>query len=145
MVDALISIVTGGVGGAVVAFLLKTWIEVRLKSSIEHEYDKKLESLRFEIRTREQAAKIAELMAEARDGNVELPPERAKKINKLAWELSLWLPAETVRELSSHLCYTKGSKSMKEILVLVRKHILSNPDDDLKPEEIVHFSAEKQT
>lgn len=139
------SLLAGGVSGTIVVFLLKTWIEARLKASIEHEYDRKLEALRFQMRAREQAAKVAELMAEARDGSTELTPDRAKSINKLAWELSLWLPADTVRELTSHLCYAEGSKTMKEVLVAVRKHILADPKDDLKPEQIVHFEAKKQT
>jgi hypothetical protein len=140
----LTSLLAGGVSGTIVAFLLKTWIEARLKASIEHEYDRKLEALRFEMRAREQAAKVAELMTEARDGSTELTPDPAKNINKLAWELSLWLPADTVRELISHLCYAEGSKTMKEVLVDVRKHILANPKDDLKAEQIVHFEVKKE-
>ncbi len=33
---------TGGAGGAVISFLLKSWFETRLKNSIKHEYDAKL-------------------------------------------------------------------------------------------------------
>jgi hypothetical protein len=41
------------------------------------------------IRVREQAAKVVELLSEVRNGGGALSQEHAKKINKLAWELSL--------------------------------------------------------
>ena len=37
---------TGGLGGAVISFLLKSWFETRLKNSIKHEYDSKLLELK---------------------------------------------------------------------------------------------------
>lgn len=39
-------LVTGGLGGAVISFLLKSWFESRLKNSIKHEYDSKLLELK---------------------------------------------------------------------------------------------------
>jgi hypothetical protein len=50
------------------------WLKARIESSIKHEYDKKLEAFRFEMKAREQAAKVAELFSEARDGDVRLTP-----------------------------------------------------------------------
>jgi hypothetical protein len=139
------SLLAGGVSGTIVAFLLKTWIEVRLKASVEHEYDKKLEAFRLEIRVREQAAKVAELFSEANEVDGPLTPDRVKQLNRLSWELSLWLPADTVRDLTSHLCRAPGSKHMKDILISARKHILMNPDDDLRAEQIVHFAINSAT
>src|SRR5689334_16071302 len=83
--------------------VLALWLKSRLENSIKHESDKKLEAFRFEMKAREQAARVAELFSEARDGDVNLTPERAKKLNRLSWELSLWLPADSVRDLTSHL------------------------------------------
>lgn len=37
---------TGGLGGAIISFLLKSWFETRLKNSIKHEYDSKLLELK---------------------------------------------------------------------------------------------------
>ena len=124
-----------------VQFLLAIWLKARLESSIKHDYDKKLEAYRFEIKAREQAAKVAELFSEANDGDVQLTPDRVRKLNRLSWELSLWLPADTVRDITSHLCRAPGSRTMKDILISARKHILMKPDDDLKAEQIVHFDT----
>jgi hypothetical protein len=47
--DFLIWLASGGVGGATITFLLKSWFETRLKNSIKHEYDLKLASLKSDI------------------------------------------------------------------------------------------------
>lgn len=128
---------------AVLQFLLALWLKSRLESSIKHEYDKKLEAYRFEMKAREQAAKVAELLSEANDGTVQRSPDGVKKLNRLSWELSLWLPANTVRDITSHLCKAPESKSRNDILISARKHILMNPDDDLRAEQIVRFEIRK--
>ncbi|BDA13946.1 hypothetical protein KAM339_024870 [Aeromonas caviae] len=127
---------------AALQFLIGLWIKLRLESSIKHEYDKKLEEFKNEQKIREQAAKVSKLLAEARNGDVSLSRERATNLNQQAWELMLWLPAETARNLSNHLAGDQKT-TMKSILIDVRKILLNNKNDDLKPEEIVHFTADE--
>ena len=81
------------VAGAAVAFLARIWIETRLKESIKHEYDKKLEEVKFDIKKREQAALVAELFSKwIHVDEVAMP--NARELNKLSFEMSLWLPDE---------------------------------------------------
>ncbi|WP_259556219.1 hypothetical protein [Vibrio harveyi] len=47
--DIIVYIFSGGVGGGIVSFLLKSWFETRLKNSIKHEYDKRLLELKASI------------------------------------------------------------------------------------------------
>ena len=54
----------------IIQFLASKWLEGRLTQSIKHAYDRKLEEYRFEMRRREQAARVAKLLA------LELPPRR---------------------------------------------------------------------
>jgi uncharacterized membrane protein YdjX (TVP38/TMEM64 family) len=49
------------IAGAVVAFLARTLIETRVKESVRHECDKKLEEFKFDVRKREQSALVAAL------------------------------------------------------------------------------------
>ncbi|CAN7767342.1 hypothetical protein LJR039_007369 [Pseudorhodoferax sp. LjRoot39] len=49
--DLLWQIVGGGVGGAAVSALLRNWLSLRLKGSIEHEYAVKLDELRNDFKT----------------------------------------------------------------------------------------------
>jgi hypothetical protein len=122
-----------------VQFLIALWLKSRLEASIKHEYDKRLEEFRFDLKAREQAAKVAELFAEARDNDPTLSPDRARKLNRYAWELSLWLPADTVREITRQLVFAPDRKDVKELLIMVRRHILRDRSDGLTANDIVHF------
>jgi hypothetical protein len=80
---------------SIIQVLASKWLESRLTQSIKHEYDRKLEEYRFEMRRRDQAARVAKLLALSYQ-----PGLPAHEFNELAWELSVWLPADIVRELS---------------------------------------------
>src|SRR5439155_21204443 len=87
------------IAGATVAFLAKTWIETRLKESIKHDYDKKLEEVKFDIRKREQAALVAELFSKWIHVDEAAMPN-ARELNRLSFEISLWLPDELAVEIT---------------------------------------------
>lgn len=127
--------------------LLHKWLEMRLEKSIQHEYDKKLEAVRHEherqmedyrnsVRIREQAARVVDLLVQAHYSTTQDP----EKFNRLAWELSLWLPADLVWELTRLFCNDPGAKHPKEILVAVRRILLQDPNDKLQPAQIVHMA-----
>ena len=50
----ILNILSGGAAGALLVWMLRGWISVRLKQSIKHEYDKKLEAYRVEINAKVQ-------------------------------------------------------------------------------------------
>ncbi len=98
-----------------------SWLKARFESSIRQVYDKRLEEFRLQFKQREQAAVIAEILAEWSSGNYD-----PKKLNRLIWEASLWLPAATVAELT------------RQLLVTVRRHI-EGKQDAVGASHIVHF------
>jgi hypothetical protein len=55
--EYLISILSGGLSGAVLVWLAKGWISERLKQSIQHEYAEKLESYKTELNSKVEAIK----------------------------------------------------------------------------------------
>lgn len=118
---------------AVLQFLLSLWIKARLEGSVKHEYDKLLKNYESQLRIRDQAARVAELFALAFS-----PKTEPARFNQLAWELSLWLPAPLVCDLTRCLVGDKNAKSPKEILIEVRKILLQSSDDPLRPENLVH-------
>ena len=133
------------VSNGVILWLVSKWLEARLQASIQHEYDQKMEAIRHQyerqmedyrnsIRIREQAARVVELLAHAHYTTTPDP----EKFNRMAWELSLWLPADLVWELTRLFCNDPGAKKPKEILVAVRRILLQDPDDKLQPAQIVH-------
>jgi hypothetical protein len=114
-------------------FILTTWRKARLEGSITHEYDRRLKDYESQIKIRDQAARVAELLALAFD-----PQTTPMRFNQLAWELSLWLPAPLVCDLSRCLVGEKDAKDPKQILIDVRKVLLQSSSDTLKPGNIVH-------
>lgn len=85
----------------------------------------KLETLRWELRVRGEAAKIAQLLAEARDGITTMTTERLHRLHTLTWELSLWLPHDLLKELNECLSTSfTFTEKLDNILNDVRKYIL---------------------
>lgn len=90
---------------------------------------------KLDFRRKEQSAAVAEILAKYHYGGREDPQE----FIQLAWELSLWLPADAVRQLTMHLReFQRGETDPKNILIYVRK-MLHGENDDLAAEDIVHF------
>jgi hypothetical protein len=115
--------------------LVSIWLKGRLEASLKHEYDRKLEDLKFEIRQREQAAMIAELLAEWVS-----KPMDTKHLNRLTWEASIWLPERIARDLCATLNHQPASKSYKDLIVEVRK-ILKGDQDGLTADQVIDFPA----
>lgn len=49
--EYILNLLAGGLGAGIVAFLLKNWVIERIKQSVAHEYDKKLEKLKADIQS----------------------------------------------------------------------------------------------
>ena len=135
MPDWLQSLLAGGLGGTIAAFLFKTWIEARVVASITHEYDQQLE--RFK-----KVEVVAELFAEwiaVPRGEV-VPKGRRTRMNQLSFAASIWLPPTIVMEMSKTLQLKPGAKSFFEVLLLARRELLG--DQSLTPEHITYWGAE---
>ena len=128
--DLIVVIFSAGFFQTLLTGLLLFFLQVR--------YNRQLETLRLEIRMRERATTIAELFAEW-----DSKPEDLKRLNQLVCEVSLWLPAPIVRDLTKALCYEEDRKQPKEILIDVRNY-LRGKADDLTAIELVHFDAPEQ-
>jgi len=108
------------------------WLKARLEASIRHEYDRRLENYRRELDRKQRAAIVAELFAEWAS-----PTPDRKVLNRLSWEVSLWLPSSIVKDVTKRLANASDAREVKDILVDVRKHLA--PGDDIAAHDIVHF------
>jgi hypothetical protein len=63
----LSAVASGGVAGGAVIWLSREWISVRLKSSIQHEYDRKLEAHKSQLKTEQELAILDIKTAVTRD------------------------------------------------------------------------------
>ncbi len=129
-----------------IGFLAKDWISARLTASITAEYTRQLEqfkqSLQWEARRREQAAKVAEVFSlwmavnynPSRNVN-----EVRYELQQKYWELSLWLDAPVLRRVNA-VMISKGPPGLahKEAFIAIRKSIVG-AGDDVTPEELAHW------
>ena len=125
------SVLTGGA-----FFLLKKWAEHRIAESIKHGYDKKLEEFKFEMRKREQAALIADLFSKWII--IKKDESNAREMNRLSFEMSLWLPDEVAIEINKRLKNLINARPAEDLLVECRK-IIQGTDTKLRPEDITFF------
>ena len=91
----LASLLGGGLSATCVLYLAKNWFEARLKSSIQHEYDLRLEQVRETTLIKVKAELVAELFAEWLSY-----PDDQRRLNQLALEAFLWLPEDILSDLS---------------------------------------------
>lgn len=143
--DFLLALLAGATGGSVVVFLLKTWIEARVKSSIQHEYDEKLELFRHELDQRKRTELVSELLSEwiKFPRGEPVPREQRTLLNRLSFQASLWLPSSLAVELSKTIQGQPGAKTIFEIVLLARKVLTG--DQSLIPEHVTFWGAQIET
>jgi hypothetical protein len=129
-----------GIGVLILAttqFLVGLWVKARLEGSIKHEYDKRLEEFRFEMKVREQAAKVAEYMEMARHLREDSSPAEYQKANKLAWELAMWLPSDVYKRMAESLVNPNQQNNPLVVIVAVRRLLLGDKAGDLSADNIL--------
>ena len=124
---------------AIASFFGKKWIENRIAQSIKHEYDKKLETYKLEAKRKEQAAVVAEAITEWAASPTEVSD--IKRLQKLVWEATLWLPDELAIDFNN--MFMRKGKTPKEILVAIKSHLWGK-ETTLRPEDIINFELQKK-
>jgi hypothetical protein len=121
-----------------ISIVLKYWIIANIEQSIKHKYDKKLEEIRYEIRKREQSSIVAELFSKW----IFVKDEKSntRELNKLSFEMSLWLPDDMVIEINKRLKNLTDAKPAQDLLVECRK-IIQQMDTKVKPGDITFFGV----
>jgi len=129
----IFAVVTSAVAvGGALAPLLRTTLE----KALGFQFDKRLEEFRYGVRVREQAARIAEYLAlhmliEETDSK-----EDYARINKLGWELALYLPSEIYKHLRDAAINRTPDRNSLTALVAVREYLLRGEGGELTPDDI---------
>ena len=106
------------------------------------------EEYRFNIYQRKQAEKVAELFArwikyqgkEEEILNREQLRDYYEELNRLSFELAMWIPGEKlVNKIMNRLSNAEGASHIKEIIVEIRELILEKKSKELKANDLVHF------
>lgn len=121
---------------AVVVYAVKLIVDISVKKSMEQ----LKADLSFEQKKREQAALVAEAIANWIAHPTEV--KDIKELQKLVWEATLWLPDDLAKDFNDML--THKEKTAKEMLVSVKSHIWQQ-ETKLKPDDIVHFELREKS
>ena len=116
----------------ILGFLGKTYID----SLFQKKHVKYIEDVRWEAKIREQAASVAEYLALAKTLEEGDSPDRYRKINQLAMELAMWLPAGIYRAMGKAVVKNDYSEIMP-VLIDVRKILLGEKYDPLSPDDFI--------
>ena len=131
------TLISAATGLAAVQFLVSLWLAERFKANLQLENAQFLESLRWEMRVREQAAKVAEYMALAQDLNDSSTPVEYRRANQLAWELALWLPKDIYKSLSCAITSPNDDINPLSVVVEVRRLLLEGKLGLLTQDEVL--------
>ena len=114
---------------------------------ISYYFSEKTEKYKFEMLKREQAGKVAELFAfwlrcddeVLNKFSQEERMNHCEKLNKITWELSIWIPDERiVKNIMDKLSH-KSRQDIKEIILDIREQMQGQKSKELKWEDIVLF------
>src|SRR5690606_25305893 len=119
-------------------FFFKLWISKKIQYAVKLRYEKQLEEVKYSHTIKQKASLIAELIAEWLS-----KPEDRKHLNKLTFEAFLWLPKDIASDLSNLLSHKSESKSVREIIVSVRKYLLEEADG-LDAREVIVFDRDNK-
>ena len=65
--------------------------------------------------------------------------DHCEKLNKLTWELAIWIPDEKiVKNIMDKLSHN-SKKDIKEIILSIRKQVHKSDVEELKWQDLVYF------
>jgi hypothetical protein len=125
---------------AALQYLASLWISERLKTSLQREHSAFLESLKWDLKVREQAVRVAEYLAIARTLKEGSPESDYRKANQLSWEMAMWLPEDIYKEMVSAITNPNRNRNELTTVVSVRSLLLKEKAGDLTCENIAHHA-----
>ena len=121
-------------------YLASLWISERLKTSLQKEHSTFLENLKWELKVREQAVRVAEYLALARSLKEASPDLDYRKANQMSWELAMWLPEEIYKQMVGAIATPNEQTNELTTVISVRALLLNEKAGSLTSENIAHHA-----
>jgi hypothetical protein len=130
--------------GVILFAIIQLWFSERLKTSLQKENSIFLENLKWDLKIREQAIRVAEYLALARSLTENSSIEDYRKANQLSWELAMWLPANIYKEMVAAIVCPNNTTNELTTVVKVRNLLLgknsSKNTGNLTADNIAHHA-----
>lgn len=129
---------------AIISFLGRTWIQTRIRASVENEYKKQFELFQRELDQKQKVELVAELMAEfiKTPYGEAIPRDQRTLLNKLSFQASLWLPAELAIELGKRLQNKPDAKSPFDLILIARRLLID--DSSITVGDVTWWDLQKE-
>lgn len=132
---SILSIIVG-----VFQYFISLWISERLKTSLQKEHSTFLESLKWDLKVQEQAVKVAEYPAVARNLQENSSKFDYQKANQMSWELAIWLPEELYKKMVCAIASPGEKENELTTIISIRKFLLKEKAGNLTSEDIAHHA-----
>ena len=109
-----------------VQFLATLWVSERLKASLQKENAEFLEKIRWDIKVREQAERAAEYLSIAKDLKESDSSETYQRVNRLNWELAMWLPEDLYKAMMDAIKKPDKDNNPLSVVVSIRQYLLGD-------------------
>ena len=127
----LIQLLLFGACVFVVRHYLPLWVAEQIKSQAQKDHTKFSEALRWELKSREQAVKVAEYLALVNTLSDCSSAKEYRKANQLSWELAMWLPEDIYRKMVEGVVNRNANSNELTTVIQVRKLLLGDNSGNL--------------
>jgi hypothetical protein len=121
-------------------FLATLWFSERLKAELQKENAVFAETLKWDLKVREQAKRVAEYMALARRLKKSSSEADFERANQLSWELAMWLPEDIYKEMTIAIAKPNQYINELSVIIAVRKILLGEKAGNLGADDIAHHA-----
>ena len=121
-------------------FLASLWFSERLKAELQKENAEFIEILKWDLKVREQAKRVAEYMALARRLTIASLETDYERANQLSWELAVWLPDEIYKQMTTAIMQSNPDVNELSVTISVRKILLGEKAGSLSAVDIAHHA-----
>ncbi len=123
-----------------IQFLATLWFSERLKAELQKENAVFTETIKWDLKVREQAKRVAEYMALARRLDESSPETDFERANQLSWELAMWLPENIYKQMTTAIAKPNKDVNELSVTISVRKILLGEKAGNLGADDIIHHA-----
>lgn len=123
-----------------ISLIAKTWIVERIKLALQKEHTQFNNDLKWEVKVRERAERVAKYISLARSLREESTEDEYRKANRLSWELAMWLPEEIYSQMVLAIASPDKKNNELTVVIAVRKLLLKENSGNLTENQIAHHA-----
>lgn len=112
------------------------WVAEQIKLQTQKDHTQFSEALKWELKGREQAVKVAEYLALANTLKNSSSEEEYRKANQLSWELAMWLPKDIYKKMVQGVINRNADSNELATVIQVRKLLLGDSSGNLTAEDV---------